>query len=98
MVIYDAFSSESGPHSCLGWESVDKESIVSQGFPENLRNYEAYPHQGLSKALRDRNVFRIFSHGSAVGDFPSGASSFITRDLYPSPSIRWLSFRNEPEY
>jgi hypothetical protein len=60
MVIYDAFSSESGPRSCLGWESVDKESIVSQCFPENLSNYEAYPHQGLSEALRDRNVFRNF--------------------------------------
>jgi len=42
--------------------------------------------------------FEIFSPGSAVEDFPSGASSFITRELYPGPSIRWLSFRNEPEY
>jgi hypothetical protein len=72
MVIYDGFGSESGPRSCLGWESVDKESIVSQCFPENLSNYEAYPHQGLSEALRDRNVFRNFQLRVRCGGFPFG--------------------------
>ena len=72
MVIYDAFISESGPRSCLGWESVDNESIVSQGFPENLSNYEAYPPQGLSEVLRDRNVYRNFQSRVRRGGFPFG--------------------------
>jgi hypothetical protein len=98
MVIYDGFGSESGLLSYFGWESVDKESIVSQGFPENLSNYEAYPPQGLSEARRDRNVYRNFQSRIHRGGFPLVAAASITTELYSNPSERWISFRNEPVY